>query len=393
MNIDKIEFTLIEDEAALADFYELNKAVSWMGFDTEFVGERRFVTLICLIQVATDHGYFLIDTLKIKNIQPVLDLIVNPKILKITHAGENDYRLLFKQYNILPKNIVDTQIAAAFVGFKYPVSFQKLIETQLKIYISKGYTVSDWIGRPIKPKQLKYALNDVLYLQELWQSLETRLQAENRLEWVIEELKDWETAAYYYTDPNKEALTNSMILGLNEQEQVFLIRLYKWRRSEAKRKNYSKEMILPGKLIGSIVKNVNSGKAALLNHRRIPRKTVETHWSAFNKLYQDKANEEELAVLKRIVRHDNDNPKYETLFELLMLLMKYRCHEQNIAHGLVIHRSEFKKMKTDMSFFDEKLEKGWRKNVFGKVLINWLKQRKELEIEMTEEECIIRMKE
>ena len=88
-----LDYTLIETSEDLQNFYEINKNVEWLALDTEFIGERRFETLLCLIQVATPNGYYLIDPIKISELTPFLALLEDEKILKLTHAGENDYRL------------------------------------------------------------------------------------------------------------------------------------------------------------------------------------------------------------------------------------------------------------------------------------------------------------
>ena len=82
METNTKKVVLIEDEGALEEFYIENKAVDWLGFDTEFVGEKRYFTLLCLIQVATVNGLFLIDPLKIKDLSPLLKMIEDPAILK-----------------------------------------------------------------------------------------------------------------------------------------------------------------------------------------------------------------------------------------------------------------------------------------------------------------------
>ena len=151
-----INYQLIEDAAGLAEFAKANQGIEWMCFDTEFIGEKRFLTLICLIQIGTTNGYYLIDPLKIKDLQPVIDLLVDERVLKIVHAGDNDYRLFHTHYGILPRNTFDTQMAASFIGYKHPVGFSKLVESELNIEVSKGYTVTDWERRPFQSKQLKY---------------------------------------------------------------------------------------------------------------------------------------------------------------------------------------------------------------------------------------------
>jgi ribonuclease D len=82
-----LAYTIIDNDASLIAFCENNKTIEWMAVDTEFIGERRYETLLCLIQVATFEGYYLIDPIKVTNLKPFLDLIESPLILKITHAG------------------------------------------------------------------------------------------------------------------------------------------------------------------------------------------------------------------------------------------------------------------------------------------------------------------
>ena len=88
------DYKLVETAEALEAFYHENKQTAWMAVDTEFRGERRFETLLCLIQVATAQGFYLIDPIALKNLDLFLSLLEDENILKITHAGENDYRLL-----------------------------------------------------------------------------------------------------------------------------------------------------------------------------------------------------------------------------------------------------------------------------------------------------------
>ena len=180
------DFQLIENDENLIAFYEQHKAVEWIAFDTEFVGEKRYVTTLCLIQVASVHGIFLIDPFYVRDLSPFLKLIEDEGIVKITHAGDNDYRLLYQQFDVLPANVFDTQIAAGFVGYNYPTSFARLVEGELGIRLKKGYAVTDWESRPLKPRQLGYAINDVIYLEELWNKLSAKLVKSERKAWAEE---------------------------------------------------------------------------------------------------------------------------------------------------------------------------------------------------------------
>ena len=363
-----------------------------MGFDTEFIGERRFYTLLCLVQLATENGYYLLDTIKLKSFPGILELFTDPKILKLTHAGENDYRIFYKQFGIIPVNVFDTQLAAGFVGYKYPTSFQKLVEKELGVFVPKGYTVSDWEERPFSPKQISYALNDVIYLKGLWESITAKLVKLNRQTWSQEECDKIATEEYYYTNPNRDAFRNNAISNLKTQDQMFMIRLYDWRKNEAERKNYSKEMILPSKLITPIVKNMNSGKNALLKDRRLPTNTISRHWDTFDELFNRKITEEDRAILDSIPNQkESPDPMENTMLEMLYSIVEYICQNNQVDPTLVLSRTNFKLMKAEPSYFDESIANGWRAGLLGKDLLLWLRKRKQLIIEMVDGKCVIRM--
>lgn len=380
MRTDTHNYTFIEDNQGLIEFAEQHKTVKWICFDTEFMGEKRFVTLLCLIQIASEHGYFLIDPIKIENLRPLINLIEDENITKITHAGENDFRLFNILFDTLPKNVFDTQIAAGFVGYKYPVSFQKLLESELNVRVGKGYTVTDWSKRPFSPKQIKYALNDVIYLYDLWQSLVRQLRELGRQLWVVEECQTLEQAKYYEQSPYKEAFNSNIIQSLQPKQQIFLIRLYAWRTEQARKKNYSRDMILSSKLIGSIIRAVGGGKEALKSNRRLPERTIARYGDTFVELFNKKPTEEELAVLDQIPRRKSAHPQQDIINEMLHLLIQYKCFDENLSINLAMPRTMLKKMKADENYFEDALENGWRFHFLGEEIITWLKFRNDLKL-------------
>ena len=393
MRINLPDFILIEDENQLNDFVKENESINWMGFDTEFIGEKRYYTLLCLIQVATEHGFYLIDTLKLEDLKPFLDMVENPDILKITHAGENDYKLLYTNYQIIPKNIVDVQVAAGFVGYRYPVSFQKLCERELGVRVSKGYTVSDWEARPMNQKQIKYALNDVIYLEELWKTLLGKLDHLGRLEWLLEELEPLQTKDYYEFDPHKEALNSNLMPHLQIKEQVFLLRLISWRRETARQRNHSRDMVLASKHIGPIVKLMRQGKRALKHHRRLPDHLISTYWETFRDLFEAPIKDAEREVLDKLPHIEPDDGSDDLTMDLIHLLLKYKCVNENLSPDLLLSRTSFKRMKSDKSFFDPLLGQGWRAVFLGADLIEWLRRRDEVTVDFQQGKVEVKLAE
>jgi len=367
-----VNYQLLENERQLDRFFQDTRGAEWIGFDTEFVGEKRFKTLICLIQVTCAAGNYLLDPLRLPHLDPFLDLVVDPDILKITHAGENDYRLLYQQYDVLPTNTFDTQIAAGMMGYHYPSGLAKIVSGELNINLGKGFAVTDWEARPFSQRQLDYALEDVVILEPLWRKFTQKLTDSNRLDWALEECKRLESADYYYQDPYHEALTSNLITSLKPKEQIFLLRLFKWRRDEAERLDVSKNMVLQAKLIGQIVKAIRGGRQALQENRRLPDFISRKYAELWTNMYEDPAIAEEREILKRLPAPINEDARDEVLLELLYLLMKYRCLDEEVSHALVMPRNAIRRMKNDPEVLDSILGSGWRRQLLGKEYVDWL---------------------
>ena len=385
-------YMLVETPEALKEFFNDNNEVDWLAIDTEFIGEKRFDVLLCLVQVASPKGFYLIDPLAISDLGLLLQLIENERILKITHAGENDYRLLNNLFGTIPKNIFDTQLAGGFIGHGYPASYGKLVEKELNVFLDKGYAATDWEARPLKRKQLEYALSDVLHLYTLYQRMYAKLLVNNRLSWLFSESKRWETPQYYDRDPHREALMNTMMQSLRLPKQVFLLRLYEGRRQEAKRLNHSKDMVLQSKFIAPILRSIDSGKQALLDSRIIPDRLIGQYWDTFQRLYQTKPTEEELVILRRLPPLSKEDPKKEVSMDLLHGLVKYKCMESGVAPSLVLNKSDLTYAKSGEDIFSSD-GNDWRREFMGEAMLRWLNERRELEVVMRDNEVVLRMKE
>lgn len=385
----KIEYSLLETKEAFNQFLAKNQSITWLAFDTEFITEKRFQPQLCLIQVATDVGTYLIDSLKIKNLKGLMEMMENPNILKITHAGENDYRIFYKLYGTLPKNVFDTQIADGFLNYQYPLSFKDLVKKYLKKELQKGFKVSDWSKRPIDERQLNYALEDVIYLYDLYDKLKIALAKRGRFGWVMHESQQLCKTTAYESDPYKDLAKSRTFASLRKKTKVFLIRLMDWRSSEAARKNMSKKMILDTKLMYEIAKSVGVGKKAVESHRIIPNWVTSRYWDTFSKLHNDPITEREEAIIKKYGTPVRSNLQRSLTMDLLLSLLKYKAMEYEVSSALIVNRADLNRMKLESDFFPDYFEEGWRRELLGDDLLSWLKNRSPLNVEMLENKWVL----
>src|SRR5262245_46083235 len=176
--------SLIATPSGLAELVEDLRASGRFAFDTEFVSEETFEPVLCLIQVATRERLAVVDPLAIRDLSSFWDLVIDPSVEVVMHAASEDLRICRFKTGTVPHRIYDVQIAAGLTGFGYPLSLVNLIGQALRVSVSGGETRTDWRRRPLTPAQLRYALDDVRYLLDLADLLESQLSERGRTAWA-----------------------------------------------------------------------------------------------------------------------------------------------------------------------------------------------------------------
>ena len=387
-----IDYEWIITDEELKKFVESHKKQSWIAFDTEFIGEKRDKTLLCLIQVQSELGTFLIDGMQIKNLEPFISLITSPKILKITHAGENDYKVFYELYRIIPKNVADIQIAAGFVGYKYPISLANILQCELKKSLDKSFTVIDWSKRPLDQLYINYALEDVIYLKEVYDRLLAKIEKQNMTSWVQSEFNILTDKETYMNNPEKEALMLMLQSKFNSKEKVVLYRLFKWRAEVSEKTGRLREKILPKKYIASLARQLKIGKKHLLSNRTIPDALIEQHWDALKDLIVDPPSEQEMEIVNASSTEIITDPIAESRQELLLAFLKYECQLKGIDPAIVFPPSAMKLIKNKKNPGLTVLETTWRYEFLGQEIVDLIKYKNDITIIFEPEQIIIKWK-
>jgi ribonuclease D len=172
-----------------------------LGIDTEFMSEGRYRALLCLVQVVVDdpeaeggRRIIMIDSLNGVDTAPLAELLADPAIEVVLHAGRQDVAILRRVWNTELTNIFDTQIAAGFAGAGAQTGYGNLLGVILGRRVGKTASYTRWDARPLTPEQLAYAAEDVAHLLELCDEIQRRLAASGRLEWAREECRRLEGA-------------------------------------------------------------------------------------------------------------------------------------------------------------------------------------------------------
>ena len=367
------DYTMLDTERALDDWAEKAHDYAWIAFDTEFIGEKRFRTLVCLIQVACPDGLFLIDPMAIDDLGGFLDLIEDDSVLKITHAGENDYRLLYQNFGCEPRNLLDTQLASGFLSERYPVNFKSLVQTHLGVEISKGYAVADWSRRPIQKGALKYALEDVVYLRDMLDVVTEKLKAQGRYDWFVEEMGNWEDVRRYEKTLLDEVKGFGAVYKMRRNEKLFLMRMIEWRRDIAEERNHSREMVLATKDLNAIVRAMRNGRNGFTSNRHLNKKSWMRHFEEWEGMYQREASPQEIEDIKELAAPKSNDLREEIVIEILYRYLRYHCLQHEIAVDLVLPRSVIRELNTGNKEALNELMETWRKEFLGDEVMELLR--------------------
>jgi len=384
-------FTLVTTEGELNRFYTENTHANWLAFDTEFIPEKYYKYKLCVISATTPRGNYIIDTLKLRRITPFIKMIDDPAIVKITHAGENDFQLLVNDHNAKPRNVFDTQLSNGFLQYDYPMGLQPLLQKALRIKLDKGALRSDWERRPLTPEQCQYAVQDVVYLHPLMMALKRRLKRSGKLEWALEENKRLENPDFYRNDP-LDFLNNAQVNQFSRKQKVFLMRMHMWRHLEAEKENRPLTQVMKTGVLNTIVQKIDAGESALLRDRTLPARFIRENLDTFRHLYEDKISGHEKELLDQAPEASTTTSRAGMLIDMLHQLIKYKGLKRGVSPKLVISGKELQLMRTDSLYMPPAFKEGWRKKLLGKELLKLLENREDFYITIKKNKFTLRMK-
>ena len=259
---------IIRDTDRFAKLCEGWSSLPFIAIDTEFVRTNTFYPKIGLLQIADHSKCYLVDPLSIQDWSCFTNLLANPGCTFVIHSCGEDLNLLNTTLGQIPLRIFDTQIAAAFLGLGYSISYQALVAKLFSIDLPKDETRSDWLNRPLSETQQLYAANDTCYLLKIQKVLYQQLIAENKLNWL-------ESECAFLLDSSKEAenITNwysayasiSNAWKLDKQGLQYLQALSYWREDTARKRDKPRYWIVKDVDLFSIAQQMADDSECTLN--------------------------------------------------------------------------------------------------------------------------------
>ena len=104
---------LITNSDDVNDFCHRAAEARFVAVDTEFVREKTYWPILCLVQIATPNDAVAIDPLSEGiDLRPVYELMTDTSVLKVFHSASQDLQIMFNVIGEMVEPVFDTQIAA-----------------------------------------------------------------------------------------------------------------------------------------------------------------------------------------------------------------------------------------------------------------------------------------
>lgn len=236
------DFLYLTHQDQLLDLYGHMAHAETYYLDTEFIKVNTLWPKLGLLQINVDQHVYLLDG-KTLDFTDLWQLIFNAR-QTVFHACSEDLDLIHYYAAHKPlDNVFDTQIALSFLGHGLQLSYQQALLQELGIEVDKGETRSDWLARPLRPEQLHYAANDVIYLPQLAQRLREQLKARGLLDLVLEDCQSCAREIAAET-PLSDLYKDCGTFRHSRRQLAQLQQLCVWREQIARATNQPKSFIL-----------------------------------------------------------------------------------------------------------------------------------------------------
>ena len=153
MESNSNRFELVDSDERLNELCQELYSEKLLALDTEFVRTNTFYGQLGLIQLYAAEACYLIDPIKVNAWDTFCEIFCEPTRLVILHSASEDLNLLSTSLNITPSCLFDSQIAGAFLGLGFSLSYQAIVQLILGQRVEKDVTRSNWLARPRSKRQ------------------------------------------------------------------------------------------------------------------------------------------------------------------------------------------------------------------------------------------------
>ncbi len=367
----------VDSDEALKHLCDRLQGSDWVALDTEFLREKTYYPQLCLLQVATPEIVACVDAITMRDMTPLLDWLYQESVVKVFHAARQDLEIFYHLTNQSLKPIFDTQIAAPLLGYADQISYANLVHEVLHKRLSKSYTRTDWSRRPLSAAQLQYAADDVIYLMDLYQEINSKLSQLGRLDWLSADFEYLTDPVLYNNIPNTAWQRLKGLDKLSEQRLSIVQQLAEWREVFAKKHNRPRSWILKDDVIIDIAKLNPHDLEELRRIRSMTEKAVQKLGDQIIVIVQQAGKMAPIPLTDNI-RPVSLSPMQNAIVDALMAVVRLRGLQNSLNPTVLSSRKELEKLVSGNH--DLEVLHGWRYQMIGGDLLTILNGQANLTI-------------
>ncbi len=364
---------LVTTDEALAQLLATLRDDGSFAYDSEFISEQSYHPRLCLVQVASSSTLALIDPLAGLDLTPFWELLADPSVTKIVHAGDSDIEPVARHLKRPAANVFDTQIGAGFAGLPFPVSLKKMLAEFTGAHLGRDLGFSNWQQRPLSAVQLRYAADDVRYLPAAHRQMLARLETLGHAGHAEEECAAACAIARFGFNPHTHYLRVRGGNLLSPHSQAVLKELTVWRDAAARRHDKPARAFLKDEVMVELARERSGSIAELARVRSLPKAIAEEFGAdivaaaaqarSLPKSELPAAEPEQAAA---------DRFRADALFAVLQCL----CAGSSLDPGLVASRKDFDRFYRHVAHGAGEapsLLQGWRREAVGELLQSFVR--------------------
>ena len=359
-----------------------------IAIDTEFVSERRYQALLCLVQVAVPDANAeggvrteVLDPLEgHPDFSPLARVLADPAVEVVMHAGRQDVAIMRRTFDTEVRNVFDTQVAAGFLGFGNQEGYEALVRKVLKVKLKGSEGFTRWDRRPLTPQQLEYAADDARLLLALGGELGKRLEERGRLEWAREESRSLEEVSDE-RDARRSYERLPRLGRLSENARGMALELAEWREDEAREADRAPGSVLPDQALVELARRTPHDKHGLEQIRGLPPQTLHRRSdSLLAAIERGRSRTAPPPPAEPPPREPADAP----LVSLAQALVRHRSMESGVAVELIATQAELSALVTSLRRGEDgdhiRVASGWRRELVGNELRELIEGRRALSV-------------
>src|SRR3954468_21987609 len=376
-------------DTIVSDLAQRARETGRLGIDTEFMGEGRYRPLLCLVQVVVEGdgegGEVRVEVLDPLGAGfdpgPLAEVLANPDVEIVFHAGRQDVALLRRVWGTDVRNIFDTQVAAGFAGRRAQLGYEALLSELTGVRLRKSASFTRWDVRPLSEEQVHYAREDVLHLLQLADALQDELRARGRLEWAREECRALEDVSDE-RDADQIFARLPRVNSLDPAQRAVARELVEWREATAREGDRPVPSVLPDAALVEVAKRRPANLERLAQIRGLNEGTLRPRGPPLAAPPARGGARDPIPTDG--VRSPPPDPADAPLIALAEALVRARASEAELAYELLAARADLQRIVTALREGavepDVRTLQGWRRELVGLELLELLGGRRSLRI-------------